>query len=88
LKVFTKASQTPLLSGLRTGVKQATRLSAVANMARQSGCEQRDNQDEVLSVAQTRKALASMSRHANHPAAATKDSHPDCRAARIQIVAP
>jgi len=30
LKVFTRASQTPLLSRLRTGVKQATRLSAVA----------------------------------------------------------
>jgi hypothetical protein len=30
LKVFTKASQTPLLSGLRTGVKQATKFSSAA----------------------------------------------------------
>jgi hypothetical protein len=29
LKVFTKALQTPLLSGLRTGVKQVTRFSAM-----------------------------------------------------------
>ncbi|MCB4825639.1 transposase, partial [Roseicella aerolata] len=36
----------------------------------------------------TRKPLAYLSRRDNHPAAATTDSHPDCRAARIQIVAP
>ena len=30
LRVLTKASQTPLLSGLRTGVKQGSRASAVA----------------------------------------------------------
>lgn len=29
-----------------------------------------------------------MTRRDNHPAAATTDSHPDCRAARIQIAAP
>jgi len=34
-----------------------------------------------------RKQLAFMSRHDNHSAAATPDSHPDCRAAAIQIAA-
>ncbi|MGA1318942.1 MAG: hypothetical protein ACO3YN_18540, partial [Rubrivivax sp.] len=34
------------------------------------------------------KPLAVLSRRDNHPSAATTGSHPGCRAARIQIVAP
>src|SRR4051794_20717897 len=47
----------------------------------------RDDQNLILIVAQSRKPLASVSRRDNHSSAATTDSHPDCRATLIQIVA-
>ena len=46
----------------------------------------RDNHRLIVSAARPRKPLASASRRDDHPSAATKDSHPDCRAARIKIV--